>query len=264
MKVIFSRKGFDTKYGGTASPILPDGTLLSMPIPDQNAGHPSYGELKYGGQTYAEIQKQPKGKDESQKGCHLDPDIRTEVISRNNGWKPAFGQHGAALVHLVNQGVKEGDLFLFYGWYRRTHQKDRILQYQRTDKGQHVLFGYLQIGEIIRKRADVPDWLISHPHVGFQSWEKNVIFVTTDSCSFMPGMPGAGCLDFHENQVLTKSGQHLLTRWALPDFFRTIPISCHQHPWHDDYFQANNIGQEFVFNANDEVINWLKAIIKNE
>jgi hypothetical protein len=33
MKVILSRKGFDSEYGGIASPILPDGTLLSLPIP---------------------------------------------------------------------------------------------------------------------------------------------------------------------------------------------------------------------------------------
>ena len=33
MKIILSRKGFDSGYGKIASPILPDGTLLSMPIP---------------------------------------------------------------------------------------------------------------------------------------------------------------------------------------------------------------------------------------
>ena len=33
MKVIISRKGFDSGYGGMPSPILPDGTMISMPIP---------------------------------------------------------------------------------------------------------------------------------------------------------------------------------------------------------------------------------------
>ena len=33
MKVILSRKGFDSSNGGCPSPILPDGTLLSLPIP---------------------------------------------------------------------------------------------------------------------------------------------------------------------------------------------------------------------------------------
>jgi len=33
MKIILSRKGFDSSYGGYPSPILPDKTLLSLPIP---------------------------------------------------------------------------------------------------------------------------------------------------------------------------------------------------------------------------------------
>lgn len=32
-KIILSRKGFDSKYGGIPSPILPDGAMLSFPIP---------------------------------------------------------------------------------------------------------------------------------------------------------------------------------------------------------------------------------------
>jgi hypothetical protein len=38
MQLIFSRKGFDSTYGGGASPILPDGTMLSIPIPEENSG----------------------------------------------------------------------------------------------------------------------------------------------------------------------------------------------------------------------------------
>ena len=37
MKVILSRKGMDSESGVMASPILPDGTLLSLPIPDRKA-----------------------------------------------------------------------------------------------------------------------------------------------------------------------------------------------------------------------------------
>ena len=33
MKVILSRKGFDSSYGGYPSPILPDGRMVSLPIP---------------------------------------------------------------------------------------------------------------------------------------------------------------------------------------------------------------------------------------
>jgi len=33
MKFILSRKGFDSKSGGYPSPIFPDGSLISLPIP---------------------------------------------------------------------------------------------------------------------------------------------------------------------------------------------------------------------------------------
>jgi len=35
MKIIFSRKGFDSSTGGVPSPIFPDGKILSLPIPDK-------------------------------------------------------------------------------------------------------------------------------------------------------------------------------------------------------------------------------------
>ena len=36
MKVILSRKGFDSANGGIASPIFEDGTMLSFPIPSKD------------------------------------------------------------------------------------------------------------------------------------------------------------------------------------------------------------------------------------
>ena len=45
MKVILSRKGFDSSNGGCPSPILSDGTLLSLPIP--SADRDTYDDLSY-------------------------------------------------------------------------------------------------------------------------------------------------------------------------------------------------------------------------
>ena len=36
MKVILSRKGFDSSSGRMCNPILPDGILLSLPIPGES------------------------------------------------------------------------------------------------------------------------------------------------------------------------------------------------------------------------------------
>ena len=51
MKVILSRKGFDSQYGGMPSPILPDGTLLSLPIPSKTDMETKYRGffVKFGG-----------------------------------------------------------------------------------------------------------------------------------------------------------------------------------------------------------------------
>ena len=52
MKIILSRKGFDTTSGGCPSPILPDGTLLSLPIPDEE-------DIKYSDLQYNGLQRLP-------------------------------------------------------------------------------------------------------------------------------------------------------------------------------------------------------------
>ena len=71
MKIILSRKGFDDSNGGCASPILPDGTMLSMPIPSVEDDI-LYDQLQYNGINYADILKQINPKNYSYTTCHLD------------------------------------------------------------------------------------------------------------------------------------------------------------------------------------------------
>ncbi len=50
-KLILSRKGFDSKAGGCPSPIFPDGTLYSLPIPgddDDDEVPIYYSDLRHG------------------------------------------------------------------------------------------------------------------------------------------------------------------------------------------------------------------------
>ena len=44
MKVILSRKGFDSANGGIVSPILEDGTMISFPIPSNDSS--SFNDLQ--------------------------------------------------------------------------------------------------------------------------------------------------------------------------------------------------------------------------
>ena len=131
MRIILSRKGFDSANGEQPNPILPDGTLLSLPIPDKR-GNNSFSSLYWNGMSYYNIihSLKPNTKLKAENMCHLDPDLREEVKDRKLGWKPAFGQSDTALSHLRKNHVSIGDLFLFFGWFRATEIKNGNFVYQ--------------------------------------------------------------------------------------------------------------------------------------
>lgn len=267
MKVILSRKGFDSANGKQPNPIMPDGTLLSLPIPsgeDDNVF--TYSSLYWNGRSYFDIihSLKPKSTILADDFCHLDPDIRENVCSRSPGWRPAFGQVDAALTHLRNQQVGVGDLFLFFGWFRATEIINGVLRYKRGAPDLHIIYGYMQVGRIIQKENDVPQWLMKHPHASYKNaWGKNLnaIFLPTNSLSILPDMKGCNILNYRENRVLTKPN---MSRgfWSLPLSFKNISISYHPNPWRGDYFKSTGRGQEFVMDATPEVIEWTKQIIK--
>jgi hypothetical protein len=176
MKIILSRKGFDSSYGGYPSPMLPNGKLISLPVPDPNDSN-NYSDLKLDDkQTYFDLMRKlnPKIKlhgkwHELTKDtkCHLDPDIYTRIIKRRKNWKPCFGQMNAAQTHLSNQEVEENDLFLFFGWFKQTEKdKDGELRFKENAPDLHIIFGYFQIGQILQvnDKIKIPDWMRDHPH----------------------------------------------------------------------------------------------------
>ena len=263
MKIIISRKGFDWSNGHTPSPILPDGTLLSMPIPSDDDMY--FGCIYHKDMSYLDILEQLKPTEDFMiTGCHLDPDIRkSNRTSLPEGWVPAFGQIDAAETHLENQGVEVGDLFLFFGWFGETKEKNGQLKYVSSRKDLHVIWGYLQIGKISRGKdcLNYP-W---HPH--YYNYGNNTIYEASEKLvidGVDTGLPGAGCLKYSDEVVLTKPGE-TRSRWLLPDFFKEVNISCHSRDSFkpEGYFQTVKIGQEFVVSEDDRVTQWAKNIILN-
>ena len=120
MKIILSRKGFDSANGGQTSPILPDGTLLSLPIPSND--NIPFSEIQWKGTSFCDIIRQLNRNTyiNSDSHCHLDPDLRKGVRPRKPGWMPAFGQKGSPLTELFNNYIGVGDIFLFYGLFKYT------------------------------------------------------------------------------------------------------------------------------------------------
>ncbi len=85
MKVILSRKGFDSANGGIVSPILEDGTMISFPIPSNDSS--SFNDLQYKGISYSKILSDLRYKGGA--FCHIDPDLDQErMVKKIDEWEP--------------------------------------------------------------------------------------------------------------------------------------------------------------------------------
>jgi hypothetical protein len=268
MKIILSRKGVDSNTGGLASPILPDGTLLSLPIPSDDII--TYSSINWNKKSYIDIIKElsPKTTLNTFSNCHLDPDLRYDSIGRQENWQPAFGQTGSSLTELRRNEVNIGDIFLFFGWFKETEYHNGLLRYKYKAKDLHVIFGYMQIGDIIESYSDVPDWLKYHPHANLNNyknaWDKNLnaIYLPTKQLSLFPDLPGCGTFQYNKKIVLTKEG-YSRSRWDFPHSMKGTPISHNPNGWKEDYFQSAGRGQEFVINGTPNVIEWVKSLFQN-
>lgn len=263
MKVSFSRKGFDSKNGGQPNAILPDGTLLPFPIPD-STGKDCYNSLVIDYRSVYDIisELKPRTQLKGDNCCHLDPDLRMDLKQRKEGWKPAFGQADQSLSELSNKEFGEGDLFLFFGWFRETEYVNGKLRYKRTASDIQLIYGYMQVGTILRADDDIPEWLNEHPHAhrlkaGSQS---DAIFLPIKYLDFLPDAPGASMLKFSPELILTAPGMSR-SKWKLPDFFKNIRIGhSPKQPEHGEYFQSASIGQEMIWECPDEAMGWIKKI----
>ncbi len=185
MKIILSRKGFDSRIGGVASPIFPSGELHSIPIPEPIPSHHSkrYQEIQAGNHSVGSIVNDlTRGKVKPEMFAHLDPDLDAMSIPRSADWRPVFGQAGAAERHLLNQGVKEGDVFVFYGWFRQVELVSGKYRYVRAAPDLHVIFGWLQVEQrlSIDSFSEIPPWALDHPHCKARKYSRlDSIYIST-------------------------------------------------------------------------------------
>lgn len=263
MKIILSRKGFDSQNGKMPSPIMPDGTLLSLPIPSKEDTI-RYTELNYNGKSYYEIinELNPRTVIKEKWNCHLDPDIRRDALLGRKNWKPAFGQVDTAQTHLSNMKVGKGDLFLFFGWFRETEEDfEGKLKFKTKVPGRHILYGYLHVDEVISKHKGLSK-VGNHPHSHsrYNGRINNSIYVASETLPFAKSLPGAGCLKYSSKLVLSKEGLSR-SKWKLMDFFKDVSISYHSRDsFSNGYFQSAAIGQEFVIEENSNVTKWAESL----
>lgn len=281
MKIILSRKGFDSENGGIASPIMEDGKLLSLPIPvtkkqaENGEKGISYDELTFGDQKLNEIiDELSKGKFDTDLQAHLDPDLEQKRYPRKEGWKQVFGQTNGAQTYLDNKNVGLNDLFLFFGWFQHTKKEKGRLRYLKPSedvKDLHLIFGWLQIGEILKNNNEIHPWLEYHPHIVNKAdvyTGNNTIYIASDALRIFGetifGKNGGGTFPTIKKSLQLTAENESMSHWSLPKWLLEGAWECR-----DGHlpFLSGGRKQEFVFDVPDkfkkEAIDWLKSLFED-
>ncbi|MDE2997491.1 MAG: hypothetical protein OXU79_00260 [Gemmatimonadota bacterium] len=283
MKIIFSRKGSDSSSGGKPSPIFPDGTALSLPIPYLRSPT-RFSDVRWHNTSVGSIVEcLTNGRVKGRNRCHLDPDLNADALPRLPGWRPAFGQVEKAQSHLENQGVGPGDLFLFFGWFRAVERANGATwRYVPNAPDRHVLFGWLQVFDVVpivgtlKSARSERSWLSRHPHVN-RHWDNNTVYVARETLSIkgLTSRRGAGLFGgTGERLTLTPPRSAKRSEWRLPSWFfpkgRRPLLSYHherkhwrgREPW--VYFKTVGRGQEFVVDVGGipEANAWLRELFE--
>ena len=280
-KLILSRKGFDSSSGGYPSPIFPNGTIYSLPIPgDDEEMVIRYGDLRLGPINIGEVVEDlTGGKTRAEDLAGLDPDIRRHAFPRRVGWRGIFGQTGASQTHLENSGVAPGDVFLFFGIFRKVEKSRNGWKFVRNALPQHIIWGWMQIGETGRadtmRRQEQWDWALYHCHFSWFGDSRNTLYVAANELDLGKRIakPSAGVFSKADsNRILTEPGK-AVSQWRLPPWFypegHRIPLTYHpdRTRWRRDsnysYLRSVGRGQEFVLDLEQypEGLNWISDIV---
>jgi len=279
MKLVLSRKGFDWANGESPSPILPDGWLRSLPIPDKQ-GNVQYAQI-YEGDTYPTgtiIEALTGGKITADSLAHFDPDIDHNALpNRHPNWRGVFGQSEQSQSHLGNQKIGAGDMFLFFGLFQQTEGSANNLKFVKDAPVIHLLWGYLQVGEVVPVTKDTaqqyPQYK-DHPHVAYPDRNKgNTIYIAKQNLEvggITKPLPGYGVFPQYDAGLqLTAEGKNTST-WCLPRWFeKNLTYNLKDVRWSPCETDATKVlldsarpGQEFVVvNLDDDsAVEWLNRI----
>jgi Nucleotide modification associated domain 3 len=275
VKLIFSRKGFDSSAGGVPSPLV-DGRPISLPIPTRMPTPTRFGDLSNGVADL--VSDLTRGRIAADRPCHLDPDLDASSLVRQPRWRGALGQVFAAQSHLSNNDVGIGDVFLFWGLYQPA-VRSQTGSWSFAGIAEHRLFGWLQIDEVLTIGEDpLPvltsyPWLRSHPHLATGWPANNTVYVARERLA-LPGravdLPGFGVLNRGLRLTAPASTQPSL--WAVPPWLHPLRggTSMSYHPterWNrDGTLRSAARGQEFVADVGNrhDAIDWLLQVLRGE
>lgn len=281
-RLVFSRKGFDSANGGVPSPILTDGRLVSLPIPEPSSwsgAGTAYEDIRtLDGRTLSDVMADVGVRLPGGVVAHLDPDLVAASRPRLPGWRPVFGTDDTSqsASHLASR-LQTGDLILFYGWFAPAQDRRGQSRAQVAASSVHVIFGYLEVDELIRvpDRAaseSLPEWMQEHPHVRDPNRTGNLLVLSRGESTIVPGAPGAGAFPYlHEALVLTEAGA-VWYHWRLPREFapggQLVPFTYRSNPklWSVDasgvHINTGGIGQEYVVDCTHDLADWARGVVR--
>lgn len=237
MRLVFSRKGFDSTAGGAPSPII-KGHPLSLPIPATRGETTTYGAVGLGDPAHAVT----RGRLSHDSKCHDDP-----LFSDGSCW---FGQCGSAQGHLAKSGVVPGDVFLFFGLFAD----------EETGERHHRIFAHMTIAAMgspagIRMHPHWREPPRPHPHLAGDWPANNTLYF---------GPAGTAATDSPALRLTCGGGP--LNLWTVPRWLNRFGLTYHGNPerWiGDSQLDSVRRGQEFVCNIGDaaEPRRWLEDII---
>ena len=281
MKIILSRKGFDSSNGRVPSPILPDGRLIPLPIPSERDPH-TYDEVTINGIPLGPLVEDLTAcKIARTRSCHLVPDLDAASLPRLAGWQPAFGQIDVAQTHLAGHDIGAGDLFLFFGWFRAVERIDGRWRYIRSAPHLHVIYGWMKVGKVIalankEHQTDSLAPFADHPHLHGRDRPSNTLYVAADHLNFPRGRDGGGIFRCVSDQrILTAPGQSKRSVWRLPAWFhpeKGAILSYHEQlaRWaaagSECLLASVARGQEFVLAtpSSGTAQSWLRSVFSKE
>ena len=240
MRIVLSRKGFDSASGGGPSPII-EGRPVTLPIPaGAGLSRTTYGALGLG----EHAARASRGRHGAKSLCHHDPMFR-------DGGQVLLGQCGAAQTHLANHSVGAGDVFLFFGLFR-----------EGGGKPHHRLFGYLRVEEVLplatmeaMQQGELA--MLGFPHaLGLHATNGN------DTLYRGRGAQASRASDLLR---LTEEGASP-TNWRVPEWLAETGLSYHDNParWPaPGRLKSVARGQEFVADvgARKDALRWAEAIV---
>lgn len=261
-RIILSRKGFDSRFGGKPSPILSNGNICSIPIPA--GGGPSdhkFRDLKYDHLEIKDVFEVVKSKYSLDDYCHFDPQLNQSI--------GLFGQANTAQSELANRNVCSGDIFIFFGLFRDYAIKRREI---------HHLFGWLQIDYILKEPNEIKDFLnqkkINHPYGFAEYFTNNALYVSKEFIEIgnkKTALKGFGMFKKTHPDLILTAPDKTKSIWKMPEkhFSNTKNFFMNRLKWIGDekdcLIDSGGIGQEFVMNSdmNPKLIDWVLDLIQN-